>query len=325
MDVSIVIVSWNVKSYLIDCIASILRHPAACTSEIIVVDNASTDGTAAAVNEQFPSVRVMANAGNTGFARANNQGAAAAAGEYLFILNPDTLLLPDTLTALVAFMNRNPDIAMCGPRVLNDDRTIQRSVRGFPTWSAAFGRYTFLKYLGLFKGSLERWRCRRFDYAAQADVEQLIGAALLIRRTVFERLGGFDERFFMYYEEVDLCRRLNEQGLRVVYTPCAEMIHLGGKSAKQVPAKKRFMTLESLLLYLRKHTAPGRAKTLSILFKLGVLLLQVYELTVFWIAHAFCRMTGNAARASKCAVRYKAAGEFLATYYLKFLRGADGH
>jgi hypothetical protein len=321
MKVSIVIVSWNVKSYLIDCIESILRYPAACTVEIIVVDNASTDGTAEAVREKFPSVCVIANAENTGFARANNQGAAAATGEYLFILNPDTLLPADTLDTLVAFMDRAPDIAMCGPRVLNDDRTIQRSVRGFPTWSAAFGRYTILKYLGLFKASLERWRCRRFDYNTQADVEQLIGAALLIRRTVFERLGGFDERFFMYYEEVDLCRRLKEQGLRVVYTPCAELIHLGGKSAKQIPAKKRFMTLESLLQYLEKHTSPGKSKMLSILFKAGVLFLQLYELTVFGVAHAFCRMTGSAARADKCAVRYKSAMEFLATYYLEFLWG----
>jgi hypothetical protein len=319
MKLSIIIVSWNVKDILSDCLDSILRNTAAFPYEIIVVDNAGTDGTADHIKNKFPTVCVIENSENRGFAQANNQGASLAGGQYLFFLNPDTVLLDDTLNRLVDFMDRNPDIAMSGPRILNDDRTLQASVRNFPSWRGAFYRYTIFKYLGLFKSHFEKWHNRGFDYDRQADIEQLIGAAMVIRKEIFEQVGRFDERFFMYYEEVDLCRRLKDGGFRVVYYPVAQLVHLGGKSAKQIPAKTRFMMFQSLLLYFHKNMPGYSYLPLSILFKIGVLSRQVYELTVFFIAFQICRLSANSKRADKCSLRYKSASDFLTKYYLKFL------
>jgi GT2 family glycosyltransferase len=319
MKLSIIIVSWNVMDILSDCLDSIIRRPVAFSYEIIVVDNASTDGTADHIKKKFQTVRVVENSENQGFAQANNQGASRAGGEYLFFLNPDTILLDEAIRNLVDFMDRNPDIAMSGPRILNEDKTLQASVRNFPSWPGAFYRYTILKYMGLFKSHFEKWHNRGFDYDKQADIEQLIGAAMLIRKVTFEQVGRFDERFFMYYEEVDLCRRLKDAGLRVVYYPGARMIHLGGKSAKQIPARTRFVMLRSLLLYFQKSTPAASYVPLSILFKTGVLSRQLYELIVFFIGFQICRLTANTQRAAKCAVRYKAASEFLLKFYLKFL------
>jgi GT2 family glycosyltransferase len=319
MKLSIIIVSWNVKDILSDCLNSILRNAAAFPYEIIVVDNAGMDGTADHIKKKYPTVRVIENSENQGFARANNQGASLAEGEYLFFLNPDTILLDNAINNLVAFMEGSPDIAMSGPRILNEDKTVQTSVRNFPSFRGAFYRYTILKYLGLFKSHFEKWHNRGFDYDKQADIEQLIGAAMLIRKKTFEQVGRFDERFFMYYEEVDLCRRLKDAGLRVVYYPGSQLIHLGGKSAKQIPASARFMMLRSLLLYFRKSTPAASYIPLSILFKIGVLSRQLYELIVFFVGFQICRLTANTQRAAKCSVRYKSASDFLLKFYLKFL------
>jgi GT2 family glycosyltransferase len=319
MKLSIIIVSWNVKDILSDCLHSILRDAAAFPCEIIIVDNASTDGTANHIKMKFPTVRVIENHENQGYAQANNQGTSLAAGQYLFFLNPDTVLFGDTLSKLVDFMDCNPDIAMCGPRILNEDKTLQTSVRNFPSFRGAFYRYTILKYLGLFKSHFEKWHNRGFDYDKQADIEQLIGAAMLIRKKEFEQVGRFDERFFMYYEEVDLCRRLRNGGFRVVYYPGAQLIHLGGKSAKQIPARSRFMMLRSLLLYFRKNSSLLSYIPLSVMFKVGVLSRQLYELIVFFVGFQVCRLTANSQRAAKCSVRYKSASDFLFRFYLKFL------
>ena len=319
MKLSIIIVSWNVKDILSDCLDSVLRSSVAFPYEIIVVDNAGTDGTADHIKKKFPAVRLIENSKNQGFARANNQGASLADGQYLLFLNPDTILLDDTLNKLVDFMDCNPDIAMCGPRILNSDGTLQKSVRNFPSWRGAFYRYTILKYLGLFKSHFEKWHNRGFDYGKQEDVAQLIGAAMLIRRDVFEQTGCFDQRYFMYYEEVDLCRRLTDNGFRIVYYPRVEIVHLGGKSTGQVPAATRFMNLRSLLLYFRKYSSILSYAPLSILFKIGVLSRQLYELFVFFAGFQICRLTANSKRAAKCSIRYKSALDFLLKFYLKFL------
>jgi GT2 family glycosyltransferase len=314
-----IIVSWNVKDILCECLDSIVRSSVAFLYEIIVVDNASSDGTAELVKKKFPTVRMIENRDNDGYARANNQGALSAHGQYLFFLNPDTILFEDTLTMMVGFMESNPDIALCGPRILNDDRTLQESVRNFPSWRGAFYRYTIFKYLGLFKSHFETWHNRGFDYDKQTDIEQLIGAAMLIKKETFEQVGRFDQRFFMYYEEVDLCRRLKDGGFRVVYYPVAQLVHLGGKSAKQIPAKTRFMMFQSLLLYFHKNMSGSSYMPLAILFKIGVLSRQLYELIVFFVAFVICRLSANSKRAAKCSVRYKSASDFLLKYYLKFL------
>jgi GT2 family glycosyltransferase len=319
MKLSIVIVSWNVKDILCDCLDSIVRSSTAFAYEIIIVDNASTDGTADHVRKKYPSICIIENSENQGFARASNQGALQAQGQYLFFLNPDTILFDDTLSRLVEFMESNPDIALCGPRIQNDDGTLQESVRNFPSWRGAFYRYTILKYLGLFKSHFQRWHNRGFDYNKQTDIDQLIGAAILIRKGIFEQIGGFDERYFVYYEEVDLCHRLKTGGYRMTYYPGVRMIHLGGKSTEQIPAKTRFMRLQSLLIYFRKNTQIGFYMPLSLIFKVGVLSRQIYEILVFFAGFQLYRFSANSKRADKCYLRYKSASDFLYRFYLRFL------
>jgi GT2 family glycosyltransferase len=284
-----------------------------------VVDNASADGTVELIKSSYPFVKLIKNTDNKGFASANNQGAAVSTGEYLLFLNPDTIVLPDSLNKLVEFLDDNPDVSMCGPRMLNEDKTLRASVRNFPSFRGVLYRYTILKYLGLFKSNFEKWHHRNFDYEKQSDIEQLVGAAMLIRKKVFEQIGGFDERFFMYYEEVDLCYRLKSKGHRIVYYPKSEIIHLGGKSTDQIPAKTRFIMLRSLLLYFRKHYSRISFAMLSLLFKLGVLSRQIYELLVYYIGYRVCRITNNNARAQKNYLRYKSAKDFLNSFYIKFL------
>lgn len=319
MKLSIIIVAWNVRDVLSDCLNSITQSLAAFPYEIIVVDNASTDGTADHIKNKFPAVRLVENKANQGFAAANNQGAAIANGQYLLILNPDTILFDHTLSKMVDFMDSNPAIAMCGPHILNEDKSLQKSVRNFPSWRGAFYRYTVLKYMGLFKSHFTRWHNRQFDYDKQADVEQIIGAAMLIRKEIFEKIGRFDERFFMYYEEVDLCKRLKDCGFRVVYCPDIQLIHLGGKSAKQIPAKTRYMSLQSLLRYFKRHSSYFAYCVLSMLLKLGVLSRQLYEMIVFFVGFLFCRLFENRKKAADFELKYRAAAEFLSKYYLKFL------
>lgn len=319
MKVSIIIVSWNTKKILADCLDSINKSSFSQPYEIIVVDNASSDETSDYIKNKYPSVRLISNTANKGFAFANNQGAEIAKGKYLFFLNPDTILFEDTLNNLIEFMDKNPDIAMCGPKILNDDLTIQKSVRNFPSWKAAFYRYTFLKYFGIFKSKFNHWHNRSFNYEIQSDVEQIIGAAILTKKNIFYNINCFDERFFMYYEEVDLCHRLVMSGNKIVYFPNSKLIHLGGKSAKQIPATTRFMTLKSLLIYLQKNTQFINYKILSLLFKFGVLIRQLSEFILNLILYYSLKLIFKKTTINKFKDKYRSSYDFLINYFLKFL------
>jgi len=320
MKVSILIVSWNVRRHLVDCIDSINAHPAKTSFEVIVIDNNSADDTVEYLNKHYPEVKVIVSPDNLGFGRANNQAAKQAEGKYFFILNPDTSFLEGTLDGLVEFMDNNPDIAICGPKVINEDGSTQRSVRNFQSWKAAFYKHTPLKYLGLFKADFNHYRCRGFDYSLQADVEQLIGAALLIRREVFEQFKGFDELFFMYYEEVDLCYRIKQGEQRIVYYPGAKLVHLGGKSSAQVSAGKQFMILQSLVRFLNKHSEPSQALLLVPLLKAGVLLLMLCEVIVSLVGFVLLGVVLGKKKRNKYKRNFKEAYSFLAEYSWKFLQ-----
>lgn len=317
--VSIIIVSWNVKAELSSCIDSIYKSQTLFSYEIIVVDNASSDDSVFYLKKNHPKIKVIANNDNLGFGRANNQAAEHAEGEYLFILNPDTVLLPSTLDKLVSFMDTNEDVAICGPCVLYEDGSLQKSVKGFPTLKGAFGRHTIFKFFGLFRTDVRRWRNRDFDYAKNNDVDQLIGAALLIRRSVFEKHQGFDERFFMYYEEVDLCYRIKQAGERIVYYSEAEMVHLGGRSSKQVFAKKKFMMMQSLVLYLKKHNKSPWTFVLLPLFKLGVFNLQVFEWIYSLVSYVIFTLFFYQKGADKWKSKFKNKHALLTKYSLDFL------
>ena len=283
MKLSIIIVSWNVCKDVIECIDSIYNNPPVSPYEIILVDNASSDETAFQVRSNFPKVVVICNKQNFGFAAANNKGIQEAKGDYILLLNPDTLILPESLNKLVAFMQESTDVGLCGPKIFNPDMTIQQSVRNFPNFPGMFYRFTFLKYLGLFRQKAQNWKLDGFDYSKQQEVEQLMGAAIIAKTSIIKEYGGFDERFFMYYEEVDLCYRVKHNGMRIVYFPGSQIIHLGGQSAKQIPAKVKYMMLRSLVLFMKKHHPTLVGYSLIGIFKISVFIRQLTEMIFYTV------------------------------------------
>ena len=314
MELSIIIVSWNVKKELITCLKSIKKHWPQYDFETIVVDNASTDGTSEMISGDFPDVIKIENKENRGFAAANNQGVKIAKGRYILFLNPDTRIEDDTLNKLISFMHDNPDIGACGPKLLNEDGTIQSSVRRFPTFRAALYRHTILNLVGLFRGQYHKWLMKDFTYDVQADVCQLMGAALLVRSSVIKQVGTMDEVFFMYFEEVDLCYRIKQAGWRIVFTPDATVTHFGGCSARQVPVGKRIFMLKSLITFFKKNYGDFRTKLFAFIFKPLVILMHFYYLCREIVKYIFTFFTFNNDRRLRCIRRMKNSALFIRKY-----------
>lgn len=244
---SIVVVNWNTVLLLADCLRSILDGTRNLEYEIIVIDNASADGSAEMIAREFPQVRLIRNSANVGFARANNQGIRASRGRYVLLLNSDTVVPPGALNALVQFMDDHPDAGACGPRLARADGCAQRF---------AFGGDPSIGYLlargGMhlvFHKPLHDWETR-----VTHQVDWVSGAALMARRDALEQVGGFDEKFFMYFEDNDLCLRLHRAGWRVFYDPGVTITHLGGASLKQNASRTRYYDA-SLRYFYAKHYA----------------------------------------------------------------------
>ena len=270
IDLSIVIASWNVCSLLRRCLHSIfeasIQHPASSV-EIIVVDNASTDGSVEMVRVEFPSVHLIANTDNRGFPAANNQGIVVAHGRYVLLLNPDTEVIGDALTTMVAFADMHLDVGMVGPQLLTPDGSVQSSRRRFPTLLTAFFESTWLQPYAP-RGLLEQYRVLDRPDDVVQDVDWLYGAALMARREAIEQVGPMDEGFFMYSEELDWCRGFRDAGWRVVYLPTAQIIHHGGKSSEQVVVARHIHFQTSKVRYFRKYHGRIAAEALR-LFLLG--------------------------------------------------------
>lgn len=311
MKLSVIIVSWNVREDLIRCLRSIFENSPACEFEVVVVDNASSDGTAECIKRDFTAVAVIANEQNRGFAGANNEGIQKAGGQYIFLLNPDTIVHKGSLDTLIGFMDNNPDAGACGPKLLNTDGTTQASVRRFPTFRGALYRHSVFRLTGIFRAQYRKWLMKDFEYDRQADVEQLMGSALLIRRSAIEQVGMMDERFFMYYEEVDFCYRLKQRGWRIVFVPEATITHLGGRSAGQVPAARRAMMFASMLAFFRKHRGGFRTAVFSLVFKPGVIAADVCRFTAGLFAYLYALTTLDAERRDKSLNRIRNAAAWL--------------
>jgi len=266
-DLSVVVVGWNSARYLRGCLSSIPAGAGRLSVEIFVVDNASRDGSAALVREEFPRVRLIANTANRGFAAANNQALRLASGRYALLLNPDTKVHEGALERLAAFMDAEPGVGACGPLLLNEDGSIQHAARRFPTFAFAFASKTVLGRLGFFRRAYERVKMRgeRFDKAVEVD--QPSGAALFLRRSALDRVGLLDEGYFIFFEEVDLCRRIKDAGWRIVLRPEAVVTHYGGRSRRQNRTGVILPGARSLLRYFRKHEGGVRAALFELAFR----------------------------------------------------------
>jgi N-acetylglucosaminyl-diphospho-decaprenol L-rhamnosyltransferase len=222
-DVSVVVVTWNALPWLEQCLVSVRGR------EVVVVDHGSTDGTVEFVRERFPDVRVIEQE-NKGMGGGNNAGMRAADGRYFFLLNSDAWVVDDSLDRLVEFADEHPEVAVVGPKLLNTDGTLQRSVRGEPTLWRLATEYLFIRKLAPRSKRLNPLYRGDFDHDRVAEVDWLFGPALLVRREAADAVGLFDEDFFMFSEEVDWMTRFRRAGWTVVFFPGAEVVHVGGAS-----------------------------------------------------------------------------------------------
>ncbi len=258
-DCSLVIVSWNARRYLLDCLHSVAETASGLPTETVVVDNASSDGSAEAVRAAFPSVRVIENLENLGFARANNIGIRAAVGRYVCLVNSDVLLLDGCLERLVALMDTHPEVGLAGPRIRNADHTLQPSARCFPcirnSLCETFGLHAFARHVPLLRGQFMTW----WPHDTERQVEVLSGCFWMIRREALEQVGLLDEGFFIYGEDVDWCLRLRRCGWRAMLVPAAEAVHFGGASSANAPVRFTIAMQKARLRYWRKHHGRGGA------------------------------------------------------------------
>lgn len=267
MDLSIIIVNWNTRAYLRECLTSIPSGAAELSREVFVVDNASRDDSVEYVRRSFPGVRVIANSVNRGFAAANNQALREARGRYALLLNPDTRVHPGALKEMVSFMDRHPETGACGPLLFNEDGSVQHAARRFPTFAFALGGRTILGMCGLFQKSYNHVKMRGESFSRTMEVDQPSGAALMLRRSVLETVGLLDEGYFIFFEEVDLCHRIKAAGYRNYLVAEAHVTHYGGRSRRQNRARVILPWAESLLRYFRVHKGRIRGALFALIFK----------------------------------------------------------
>lgn len=251
--ISVVIVSYNVKYYLAQCVLSVERSLLAAGAEIIVVDNASADGSADYIESQFPKVRLIRNKENLGFARANNLAAGEAKGEYLLFLNPDTIVSEHTLGECVAFMDSNPKAGAIGVRMCNSDGSFApESRRSLPTLSVSFCKMTGLCRLFPKSKNLGRYYLGYLDKREINRIEVVSGAYMMVRKDVFHSIGGFDQAFFMYGEDIDISYRILQTGYQNWYLP-ALIIHYKGESTVKTSYRYVKTFYDAMLIFYNKH------------------------------------------------------------------------
>ena len=253
MRLSIIIVSWNVKNLLERALAAAEQNPPRSASEIIVVDNASSDGSADLVTAKFPSVKLIRSPQNVGFAAGNNLGFQKASGEYLLCLNPDTEVQAGVLDFIIDAFDRDARLGAFGVKLLNSDGSLQPSCKSFP--SADTILYNACGLDALFPRSkiFGKYNMSWFKHDAELEVDQPMGAALALRRSALDQTGVYDERYFMYFDEVDLCWRLKQAGWKIKFFPQVCITHHWAQSTKQALFKMNKQWYISFQKYLVKN------------------------------------------------------------------------
>ena len=255
VQLSLCIVSWNCRDDLVACLDSLPAASQGVRAETIVVDNASSDDTIGLLREQYPKVTHIANQDNRGFAAATNQALAAASGELLLLLNPDTVLPEGALAELIQAAEERPEAGIMAPKLVNPDGSLQHSCRRFPTIAAAIFRHTVLGRLF----PRNRWAAQyvmgEWDHSETREVDWVSGACMVVRRSLYEEVGPLDEGFFWGSEDVDYCYRAHAAGTTVLYTPRPAIVHRIGASSSRIPARTIVNFHRSMHRLYRKHIA----------------------------------------------------------------------
>jgi N-acetylglucosaminyl-diphospho-decaprenol L-rhamnosyltransferase len=255
-DVSVVVVSFNAREHLQRCLSAVDGE----AYEVVVVDNGSNDGSGELVQARFPLVQLLQLDSNVGLPAANNAGIRVASGRYILLLNSDAWPREHGIAELARLVDAHPEIGAAGPRLLNPDGSLQRSVRGFPTLWRLATEYFFLRKLAPRSGLLNAFYGAGFPHDEPRDVEWVTSAVLLLRREAVDAVGGFDPSFFIFSDEVDLCLRLRRAGWSVVFWPRAEFVHVGGVSTRPQWGRMYREQLRSHLRYFAKHEGLARAE-----------------------------------------------------------------
>jgi GT2 family glycosyltransferase len=265
VDVSVIIINWNTRQLLEDCLTSL---PASCAThsfEVVVVDNNSTDNSQEMVRQKFPAVKLICNATNVGFAHGNNQGIQASCGRYVSLVNSDVKVLPGCHDKLVAFMDAHPALGISGPRILNGDLTLQSSCRRFPSlWNNLCDAFAFRRFFpdsAFFAG--EHMLYFKHDHIIHPDV--LVGCFLFARRQAVDAFGLLDESFFMYGEDVDWCLRCWRSGWKIAFYPEAEAIHYRGGSSNADPVRFAVVQQRARQQFWKKHYSAAAGFGLAVL------------------------------------------------------------
>jgi GT2 family glycosyltransferase len=277
--VSVLVVSHNCLGPLVTCLASLEEERDSVPIEVILVDNASSDGTVKAVSQRFSWVRVIGNPGNTGFAHAANQAIDLAAGEYLLVLNPDTTLRPGSISAAVEELERHPDVGMLTCKLVRPDGSFDHACkRGFPSVASAFYYFVGLSRLLPRSPRFAHYTAGHLDRDTANLVDAVSGAFMLVRRTAADEVGTMDERYWLYAEDLDWCHRFWERGWKILYWPHVEVTHIKGASAGDHRSwKLNHAFHRSIWLFYAKHHADRHSPFVSALVWLGIW-------TKFWIS-----------------------------------------
>lgn len=275
-DLSIVVVSYNVRDMLRACLTALPAATEGLATEVFVVDNASADGSAAMVATEFPGTRLLASAENLGFTRGNNLALREAAGRHVLLLNPDTEAQPGSLATLVRFLDARPRAGACGPKLLNTDGSLQRNGAIFPSITREV-----LAVTGLWRLAPRAFERRlgygREDFDLECRVDQVSGACLMVRGDVMREVGMLDERFFMFYEEIEWCHRIHRAGWEVWYVPSAVVTHHWMGSVRQETRRMTEELFRSQVLYYRKTGGPAAVLAARLVLGLGVLKARFLE------------------------------------------------
>lgn len=245
------------------CLQSVAENKETLAVEVIVVDSASSDDTPAMVRREFPWVHLVACDENVGFPRGNNMGMERANGRFVLLLNPDTQIVGDALQNMVAYLEMHTEIGMIGAQLLNSDGTVQSSRRRFPTVGTAFFESTWLQSWAP-KSMMQRFYMQDVGNDETSQVDWVIGACMMTRQEIVQGVGGMDEAYFMYSEELDWCRRIKEAGWDVIYLPTAQVVHHYGKSSDQAVTHRHINFNRAKLRYFRKYH--GRIVTFVLRF-----------------------------------------------------------
>jgi GT2 family glycosyltransferase len=308
IDLSVVIVNWNTAHVVGDCLASVFANLGRLKVEVIVIDNASGDGSAEMIAERFPRARLIANEANGGFAAANNQGMRIARGRYVLLLNPDTIVMGDVLTDALAWAEAHPSVGVMGCQVMESPTQVQRTCFRFPS-----PLHTLLWVSGLLAWSPRSALAGRAAYGpwrrdSERDVDVVSGMFMLVRRAALEQVGMMDEKFFVFAEEADWCRRFWQRGWRCVFAPVGRILHVdgGSKSTEQASVKMYVEIQKSLLLFHRKHLGRFRWGLTKLLLATTMIIRMIWW--TFWTALSVGKLSRHKARQSAAAARYHWTG-----------------